>query len=244
MNTVLVVGERPEHALALSESLGILGMEAYPCAREWKLAVRSLTSRPVDVVLLDVNSAQESRQFFELMAELTDLPIVARASHPNADDTVWYLDHGAADYVSHKMAAAVLAAKLKSICKRNAQEQHAVIQLGDLEIELDAHSVRKGGQTIALTPIEFRLLTALAENVGKACSRKQLLERVWGEDFRECSHYLRLYIGYLRQKLERNPHRPRVILTEWGYGYRLLAPRPRKPAGERRGIFRRIATQG
>ena len=243
MNTVLVVGERPDHALALSEILGILGLEAIPSAREWKLAVRSLTSHSVDLILLDVEPGGESRQFFELLRELTEIPIVARTSSSDAGDAVWYLDHGAADYVSRKIASPVLAAKLKSLCKRKLQEEHTVVHLGNLEIDLDAYSVKREDQTIALTPIEFRLLAALVENVGKATSRRQLLERVWGEDFRECSHYLRLYIGYLRQKLEKNPHRPRVILTEWGYGYRLIAPRVPKKAGERRGLLGRVVSQ-
>jgi two-component system KDP operon response regulator KdpE len=202
-------------------------MDAIPSAREWKLAVRSLTSQRVDVVLLDIDPGAESRQLFEVMHELTDVPIVARASEPNGDEAVWYLDHGAADYLPRKMPAAVLAAKVSSLCKTVAAvAQRQQLTLGELQIDLEARSVRRSGRDVALTPLEFRLLATLAENAGKPLKRKVLLERVWGEDFGECAHYLRLYIGYLRQKLEEDPKRPRVILTEWGHGYKLAANVP------------------
>jgi two-component system KDP operon response regulator KdpE len=76
--------------------------------------------------------------------------------------------------------------------------------------------------SVSLTPIEFRLLSVLAENMGKACSRRMLLKAVWGDDFEDCSHYLRLYIGYLRRKIEPNHGSNQMIVTEWGYGYRLV----------------------
>jgi len=240
LNTVLVVGETPEHAKALSESLGLLGMDAIPSAREWKLAIRSLTSQRVDVVVLDVDPGAPSRQLFELMKELTEVPIVARASEPNGDEAVWYLDHGAADYLPRQLTAPVLVAKLGSLCKTVAAvSQRERMVFGDLSIDLEGRSVTRGGKEVALTPLEFRLLATLAENAGKPLKRKVLLERVWGADFRECSHYLRLYIGYLRQKLEENPKRPQVILTEWGHGYRLSSNVPAMaPAAERSGALR------
>ena len=104
-----------------------------------------------------------------------------------------------------------------------ALEPSEVLRVGSLEIDADHYQVRKAGKPIALTPTEFRVLRVLAENVGKPCSHKMLLERVWGEDFGQCSHYLRLYVGYLRQKIEDDPKKPRHLLTEWGIGYRLVS---------------------
>jgi two-component system KDP operon response regulator KdpE len=227
VNTVLVIGEGPEQARALSERLGLSGVDALPSVREWKLAVRSLTSYRVDAVLIDISPGAESREFFQLMAELTDVPIVVRASEPNADEAVWYLDHGAADYLPQLMSAGVLAAKVKSLSRTVAANAERVpLVCGNIEIDLEERRVSRDGQEIALTPLEFRLLSALAENAGKPLKRRALLERVWGEDFQECSHYLRLYIGYLRQKLEADPRRPKIILTEWGHGYRLATNVP------------------
>jgi two-component system KDP operon response regulator KdpE len=214
--------------------LGLNGVDALPSVRDWKLAVRSLTSYRVDAVLIDIDPGADSRKFFELMRELTEIPIVARASEANGNEAVWYLDHGAADYLPTHMTPAVLAAKLKSLCKTvNATAERRSLHFGDLEIDLEGRNVVRGGREIALTPLEFRLLATLAENAGKPLKRKVLLERVWGEDFRECSHYLRLYIGYLRQKLEDDPKRPRVILTEWGHGYRLATDVPVAAEGKR-----------
>jgi two-component system KDP operon response regulator KdpE len=225
VNIVLVVGERPEQASALAERLGVLGLEAIPSAREWKLAVRCLTSHQVSLILLDVDKNRGSRRFFELLREVVDIPIITRGSVSSADEAIWYLDNGAADYIPRTIPPTVLLAKIKTLL-RGAQPESTggFIRLGDLLVDLDRYSVTRAGEAVALTPIEFRLLRVLAENAGKVCSHQMLLDRVWGEDFLDCSHYLRLYIGYLRQKLEEDPKRPKILLTEWGYGYRLVEP--------------------
>lgn len=224
MNIVLIVGERPEQATSLAERLGILGVEAIPSAREWKLAVRCLTSHRVSLMLLDVGNDAASRDFFELVREVADVPIIARGNVALAEQAVWYLDNGAIDYVSRTMPPTILAAKINLLLQRaDPFKNSGFIRLGELTIDLDQYSVTRSGQGVALTPIEFRLLRVLAENAGKACSHQTLLDSVWGEDFRDCSHYLRLYMGYLRQKLEDDPKKPKLLLTERGYGYRLVA---------------------
>lgn len=224
MNVVLVVGERPEQASALAERLGVLGLEAIPSAREWKLAVRCLTSHKVALILLDVEENRGSRRFFELLREVTDTPIIARGGVSSPEDAIWYLDNGAADYITRLLPPTILAAKIKSLARNGSSDAAGVIRLGTLTIDLDRYAVTRAGEPIGLTPIEFRLLRVLAENAGKVCSHRLLLDRVWGEDFLDCSHYLRLYVGYLRHKLEEDPRRPKIVLTEWGYGYRLIAP--------------------
>ncbi|MEX1193710.1 MAG: response regulator transcription factor [Dehalococcoidia bacterium] len=244
MESVLVIGERPEQAQALAERLGLCGVEAIPCARELKLAVRSITSNSVSVVLLDVDSRPETIDFFRLFHDLTDVPMVVRGTTSDREQLIWYLDNGAADYVSRITKPEVLAAKLQSLLRavRPARPAKGTIRIGSVLIDLDDYLVSKDGITVALTPIEFRLLRVLAENIGRACSRNELLERVWGEDFKDCAHYLRLYMAYLRNKLEDNPRSPKILLTEWGYGYRLVEAE----AGRRRGLRAafRIATSG
>lgn len=234
MKIVLVVGERPEQASSLAERLGIFGVEAIPSAREWKLAVRCLTSHKISLILLDVGDNAGSREFFESVREVTDIPIVARGSVALAEQAVWYLNNGSVDYVSRTIPPAVLAAKINLFLQDVSPSANTgSIRLGELAIDLDHYSVTRSGQGVALTPIEFRLLRVLAENAGKACSHQVLLDRVWGSDFRDCSHYLRLYIGYLRQKLEANPKRPKILLTQWGYGYRLVEVQKQAPARQR-----------
>jgi len=226
----------------MAERLGLLGFEAIPCARDWKLAVRCLTSHKTSLMLLDVEDNDASREFFSLVRELTDVPIIARGSVANSEQAIWYLNHGANDYVSRTMTPALLAAKVRLLLQDVATSAQAgCIRLGDLTIDVDRYRVSRAGQTIPLTPIEFRLLRVLAENAGKAISHKTLLERVWGREFRDCSHYLRLYMAYLRQKLEDDPKRPRFLLTEWGYGYRLVEAQAQQSAALRSSKLRQAS---
>lgn len=239
MSLVLVIGERPERAHALSERLGICGVDALPCDRDWKLAVRSLTSHSVSLIVLDVDSQPDTQEFFRTIRDITDMPIIARGAATNYEQQIWYLENGAADYIGRTVSAQVLAARVQAILRsgRSPGQTVGIIRIGVVAIDVDSHSVVKDGVPVSLTPIEFRLLTALAENAGRACSRDELLRRVWGEDFEDCSHYLRLYIAYLRGKLEDNPHRPQMLLTEWGYGYRLVPlERSRAPARVRAAV--------
>ncbi len=229
MDIVLVIGERPERARALAERLGIHGVEAIPCARDWKLVHRSLLSHDVSLVTVDIDRSQASARFFELLKELVAIPVLVMGLRNDPDRFIWYLDHGAVDYIPRSTPDRAVAAKIMSLLRTMSDvEPTASIRVGNLTIDLDSYSVSRAGAPVPLTPIEFRLLRVLAENAGRACSRGELLERVWGEDFRDCSHYLRLYMGYLRNKLEDNPRRPKVLMTEWGYGYRLVG-------AERRG---------
>ena len=227
MKVVLVVGERPEQANALAERLGLLGMEVIPCARDWKLAMRSLMTHDVSLILLDVDASEESLEFFDILHDVSDVPVIVRGVMADTDNVVSYLESGAADFVGRTTTLPVLAAKIQSLL-RSVQSNGSVagsIEVGEVSIDLRSRTVTKGAEEVSLTPLEYRLLKELATNKGRPCSHKDLLKSVWGEDFTNCSHYLRLYVGYLRQKLEDNPRRPRMLLTEWGYGYRLVEPK-------------------
>ena len=243
VNIVLVVGERPERANALAERLGLLGVEAIPCARDWKLAMRSLMTYDVSLILLDVDDSEDSLAFFEILNDVCDIPVIARGVMAKTDNVVAYLEAGAADFVGRTTTAPVLVAKIQSLL-RSGQSNGSVpasIEFGEVSIDLQSRTVTKGEEEVSLTPLEYRLLRELATNKGRACRRKDLLKSVWGEDFTNCSHYLRLYVGYLRQKLEDNPRRPRMLLTEWGYGYRLVEPTVKR-ARVRASL--RLASQG
>ncbi len=227
VDVVLVVGERPERANALAERLGLLGVEAIPCARDWKLTMRSLMAHDVSLILLDVDDSEDSLEFFGMLTDVCDIPVIARGVISNTDNVVAYLESGAADFVGRTTTAPVLVAKIQSLL-RSVQSNGSVpasIEFGAISIDVQSRTVMKGTEEISLTPLEYRLLKELAVNKGRPCKHKDLLKSVWGEDFTNCSHYLRLYVGYLRQKLEDDPRRPRMLLTEWGYGYRLVEPK-------------------
>jgi len=227
MYRVLVIGERPEEAKALAFRLGLFGFEAAPSAGDVTLAIRSLISFQPDAAILDVRASP--RDTFRLLERLAPIPILAVGENAG-DDLVWYLEAGAADFLPRPVSPALLTARLNSVLRRLQDNGHGVLSIGELEIDLGRHQVRRGDAPVPLTPTEFKLLQVLAENGGKACSHTYLLERVWGADYKHCSHYLRLYMGYLRQKLEPDPHFPSLLLTEWGVGYRLVSERGRAPA--------------
>ena len=242
MSVVLVVGKGPDQSRANAERLGLLGVEAIPCARDWKLAVRSLVAHDVSLVLLDVDHSEDSHAFFGTLNDVCDIPVIVRGVMTDAESVVQYLESGAADFVGLATSFPVLAAKMQSLL-RSTESNGSVptrIEVGDVTIDVQSRTVTKGAREISLTPLEYRLLNELAVNIGRPCGRKDLLKSVWGEDFEDCSHYLRLYVGYLRQKLEDNPHRPRMLLTNWGFGYRLVAPKVRASA---RGSLR-LASSG
>ena len=226
MNRVLVVGERPDDAKALAFRIGLHGFEASPSASDLSLALRSLFAFKPDALVLDVEKLKGARDLFRLLERVAPIPIFVLGNGASGDDAVWYLEEGAADYLQKPVSPALLAARMGAVLRRMQDRPSDSYVVGDLEIDVGRRQVTKAGKPVALTPTEFALLAVLVENAGRACSHRYLLQRVWGEDFQHCSHYLRLYIGYLRNKLEDDPRNPRLLLTEWGVGYRLANAQP------------------
>ena len=229
MHRVLVVGESATEADALAFRLGVIGFEAAASASEMPLPLRQLFAFRPHAIVLDCSPGDHRRELFRLLQTVSELPVVVLSDGNNEDELVWYLEGGAADYVVKPVSPAHLSARLQAALRHNAKETPGgVIRVGDLMVDLDRHEVRRDGRLIRLTPKEFQLLRVLAEQPGQPCSHRMLLERVWGGEFAYCTHYLRLYIGYLRRKLEDDPKRPRLLVTHRGVGYRLQeAPRRR-----------------
>lgn len=235
---MLVVGERPDEAKSLAFHLGLLGHEAAPSGSDPTLVLRSLFAFHPEIVLLQAPVEDDGRELFQLLYKVSELPIIVIGDGTDPDDAVWYLEQGAVDYLVRPVAAKVLSARLTALLRRREPAEPKMegpITVGTLIIDPERHEVMQSGRVISLTPTEFRLLRVLAEHAGSACSHRMLLQAVWGEDFRHCFHYLRLYVGYLRQKLEEDPKRPRTLLTEWGVGYR-LANASRAPVGQRAAV--------
>lgn len=224
MRRVLVIGEATDQAKAWALRLGHLGIETAASVGELTLAVRTIFSFRPSVILLDTSEVDSPRELFQFLYEIADIPIVVLGDGRLQDSLVWYLEQGAADYIALGVTDGVLLARIGAILRRlDRSPARGVLTIGSLEVDTESHLVRKQGEPVQLTPTEFRMLRVLAENAGKPCDHAMLLERVWGREFRSCSHYLRLYIGYLRQKIEDNPKHPRFLLTDWGVGYRLVS---------------------
>ncbi len=154
----------------------------------------------------------------------TDLPIIVLSARNKEGDITQALDNGADDYLTKPFSNAELLSRIKVLLRRIGKlpnSNQEVFQTGELKVELTKRRVFMGAREIHLTQIEFRLLCALIHNAGFVVTHRQLLEKVWGASFIEHNHYLRIYMGQLRHKIEADPARPRYLLTETGVGYRL-----------------------
>lgn len=223
MYRTLVIGEGPEECQALSNRLGALGYDSRSAPFDPVLALRSVFAVKPDAVIFDADADNGARRVFRMLADVSQLPIVVVGSALGEDDLVWYLEGGAASYIQKPTSPSVIAAHVKNLIMRTeAVANPAVAVCGNVTIDIGRREVRKNGAVVSLTPTEFRLLEVLLDNADRSCGKKMLLSRVWGEAFDSCTHYLSLYMGYLRTKLEDNPRKPTLFLTEWGHGYRMV----------------------
>lgn len=177
-----------------------------------------------DLVILDVMMpGMDGWEVLNRMREMSDVPIMMLTAKGRETDIVRGLGLGADDYITKPFGTAELVARVQALLRRNrtsSSSRRTRYQDNGLNIDLDRHEVCVKGQPVDLTPTEFRLLSVLVQNAGKVVPHRVLLTQVWGEEYANEVHYLKLYIRYLRQKLEESPSNPRYILTEWGIGYR------------------------
>ena len=150
-----------------------------------------------------------------------DKQIAARSEE---SDKIAALDAGADDYLSKPFGIGELQARLRVALRRHSATTapDPLVKFSDVTVDLAARVIHRGEEEVHLTPIEFRLLAVLLNNAGKVLTQRQLLNQVWGPNAVEHSHYLRIYMGHLRQKLEQDPARPRHFITETGIGYRFM----------------------
>ena len=152
-----------------------------------------------------------------------DTPIVILSARAQENDKIDALDAGGDDYLTKPFSVGELRARARALLRRqgrSAPDASPVIRFGDVEVDLSLRTVLRNGTPIHLTRTEYRLLSALLGHPGKVLTQRSLLRDIWGPTFIESSHYLRVYVGHLRHKLERDPAQPRHLLTETGVGYR------------------------
>jgi two-component system, OmpR family, KDP operon response regulator KdpE len=175
----------------------------------------------LDLGLPDLDGLEVTRQ----LREWTTTPIIVLSARGQEHDKIAALDAGADDYLTKPFSIGELQARLRVALRHTAQNATGspdpVIVAGDLRIDLARRQVLRANQEVHLTPIEYRLLATLARYVGKVVTQRQLLKEVWGPAYETETHYLRVYMGQLRHKLEADPARPRYLITEPGVGYRL-----------------------
>jgi two-component system KDP operon response regulator KdpE len=158
----------------------------------------------------------------------SDIPIIVLTARDAEQDRVRGLELGADDYVTKPFSQKELVARIDAVMRRyragaEASQVPAELSRGDLRIDFAQRKVSVRGQPVALTPTEYNLLFQLSTNHGKVMTHHELLKRVWGEEYREEVHYLKVYVGRLRTKIERDPAKPELILTARGVGYQFAA---------------------
>jgi DNA-binding response OmpR family regulator len=193
------------------------------------------TSLP-DLVILDVMMPEmDGFETLEVLREVSNVPVIMLTVRADEEDKVRGLELGADDYVTKPFGARELVSRVKAVLRRTestVKPEEAVLQIDDrLSIDFNSREVIVEGKRIKLRPTEYRLLYHLVENAGWVVPHETLLAKVWGYEYQEEVHYLRLYITYLRQKIEPDPAYPRYILTERGVGYRFVNFREEGAAG-------------
>ncbi len=180
-------------------------------------------TRKPDLIILDLGLPDgDGMDFIRDLRAWSNVPVLVLSARVEEYDKVEALDAGADDYLVKPFGVAELLARVRAISRRSLREPGGgtVLSFGEVNIDLAQRRVSRNGQPIHVTPIEFRLLATLAANPGKVLTHRQLLREVWGPAYVERGHYLRIYMGHLRQKLESDPTRPQYFLTETGIGYR------------------------
>lgn len=218
---VLVVDDDHQIREALKRGLRARGYDVLT-AGNGETALDVLAGASVDVVVLDLGlPGMDGHEVIRRLRSFSDVPVVILSVRESQSEKVAALDAGADDYVVKPFGMDELLARMRAALRRaRPEETRPTMRFSDLEIDLARHLVRLGGQLLHLTPTEYRLLEALATNAGKLLTHSWLLRRVWGPAYDQESHYVRVYVQQLRQKLRDDPGRPRYIITEPGLGYR------------------------
>jgi len=192
-----------------------------------KLGLTEAANRKPDLVILDLGLPDmDGVEVVKKLREWSALPVIVLSARASETDKVAALDAGADDYLTKPFGLGELLARIRVALRHasaTAQEKDGVFAVAGLKVDLPHRRVYRDGSEVHLTPIEYRLLATLVKHAGKVLTHRQLLNEVWGPGHVERSHYLRVHMAGLRQKLEADSARPRFLLTEAGVGYRLAA---------------------
>lgn len=225
MTTVLIIEDEKGIRRLLRTALegdSVRVFEAEDLARG---LVEAATRKP-DLVILDLGLPDgDGIAFVQEFRQWSSVPVLVLSARDSEHDKIAALDAGADDYMTKPFGVGELQARLRVLMRRypGSEKNDPVYEFGDICVDIAGRQVRKGGEEVHLTPIEFRLLTILIGHSGKVLTQRQLLNEVWGPNAVEHAHYLRIYMGHLRQKLETDPARPQHFITETGIGYRFVS---------------------
>ncbi len=202
---------------------GFLVSEAF----NGRQALEKLRDDTPDLILLDVMMPDmDGFEVLQMIREISNVPVIMLTAKGEEDDRIRGLELGADDYITKPFSPREMISRIKAVLRRTESasgSMHGLIEVDDrLKIDFDRREVWLDGKLVKLRPTEYRLLYHLVQNAGWVVSHDQLLTKVWGYEYRDEPHYVRLYINYLRKKLEEDPSNPKYILTERGVGYRFV----------------------
>ena len=202
-----------------------------------KEAIQKMRDLTPDLILLDVMMPDlDGFEVLETIREVSNVPVIMLTAKGEEDDRVRGLELGADDYITKPFSPRELVSRVKAVLRRTESasgSMHGLIEVDErLKIDFDRREIWLEGKLVKLRPTEYRMLYHLVQNAGWVVSHDQLLTKVWGYEYRDEPHYVRLYINYLRQKLEADPSNPKYILTERGVGYRFVDFRREKKEKE------------
>ncbi|HQY30417.1 MAG TPA: response regulator transcription factor [Thermomicrobiales bacterium] len=221
---ILVVDDEPHIQRALQTVLGAHGY-LVRIATDGQTALVDIATWQPDAVVLDlVMPGMDGAQVLRDVRAWSDVPIIVLSARGQEQDKIMALDLGADDYLTKPFGTGELLARMRVLLRRRGTIGETTIAAGRVVIDLAARIVTRDGVEVHLTPTEYDLLRTLATNHGKVLTHHQLLEQVWGDYASDNARQLRVYINYLRRKLEDDPARPSLIVTEPGVGYRLRLP--------------------
>ena len=203
--------------------MGAHGYDVHESMSGMDSVVQAADIKP-DLVILDLGLPDiDGKEVVRRLREWSDVPILILTARDQEKEKIDALDAGADDYITKPFSMGELLARMRVSVRRSAHVgEDPVIQCGDLSIDLAQRRVMVDAQEIKLTPTEYDIIKILAQNAGKVLTHRQLLKAVWGDTYSDDTHYIRVYIGQLRRKIEPNPTQPRYIVTESGVGYRLM----------------------
>lgn len=221
---VLVVEDDREIRALIQSSLSVEGFEVQT-AVSLSEAGAMLRHRSPDVIVLDLGLPDgDGAELVREVRRHKTIPIIVVSARHQEAQKIRLLDAGADDYLTKPFSVGELLARIRVALRHRGTALAAAVtvhELDDLRIDLQAHAVLRDGQPVHLTPTEYKLLARLVRSAGRVVTHRQLLADVWGAEFTEHTHYLRLYMAQLRAKIERDSAEPRHLLTETGVGYRL-----------------------
>jgi len=222
---ILLVDDELPIRKFLAASLASAGYELDEAATG-RQAIQCASERPPDLVILDLGLPDmDGQEVLRQLREWLAAPIIILSARDQEQQKIAALDLGADDYLTKPFSTGELLARIRVALRHAAHTGEEAgstrFVCGDLVVDLAARTVRVGAKEVHLTPIEFKLLTALIRNAGKVLTHRHLLKEVWGPQRVEETHYLRVFMATLRRKIEADPARPRYLLTEQGVGYRM-----------------------